>query len=179
MQEITIVAGSTGDASITPGVDPDYPTTDAVTFEVHGTSVALTDTDGVWAGVIPHDIADPADGEQQWGGAFVITRSGADGQQISRVAVRVFVVLSGGYELLEQVTSFLRCEADDPTVPPLIRAAEGYLAGAGVTAPAAPDSSDGALYSLAVVLHVHAMYSGGEDKLGDSLTAIILQLRAG
>lgn len=73
-----------------------------------------------------------------------------------------------------KVSDFLRIGVDDPTLKPLIAAARVYLSNAGVIEPEDEDP----LYDLAVTLYVNTIYSGGEDKLQDAMTSMILQLRA-
>lgn len=74
-----------------------------------------------------------------------------------------------------KVCAYLRTNAEDPTITSLVIAAREYLRNAGVPDGAATESP--ALYDLAVILHVSKHYNG-DDKLDDSLTAMVLQLRS-
>lgn len=78
--------------------------------------------------------------------------------------------------LLKKVCDYLRVNSADPSIMPLITAAQQYLEGAGVPAPVqgAPTEQ----YDLAVILYVNTIYNGGEDKLEGAMTSLVLQLRA-
>ncbi len=83
--------------------------------------------------------------------------------------------------LEQKVKDFLRIEGEDRVLSPLISAAIAYLENAGVEEPELDSGSTTspalALYELAVILYVNAIYSGGENKLGAAMTAIMLQIK--
>jgi uncharacterized phage protein (predicted DNA packaging) len=80
--------------------------------------------------------------------------------------------------LLDKVKSYLRIdgEQDDALLTSLIAATKLYLANAGMTLEEGATEERTALYELAVSLHVHDTYYGG-DAMQKALTAIILQWR--
>jgi len=79
--------------------------------------------------------------------------------------------------LLTKVEDFLRVESGDPTVPPIIDAAIGWLANAGAARPDGTDPLKLAQYELAVTIYVNTIFSGGESKLEAAMTSIVYQLR--
>ncbi len=81
-------------------------------------------------------------------------------------------------DLLDKVKNYLRVdgEQDDALLASLISAAKEYLANAGMKLEDGATEARTALYELAVSLHVHNMYYGG-DAMQKPLTAIILQWR--
>jgi hypothetical protein len=79
--------------------------------------------------------------------------------------------------LIYRVSQFLRVDSGDTTVPGLVMAAVAYLAGAGCQRPSEDDAEATSLYETAVMAQTSILYSGGESKLGPTVTSIILQTR--
>ena len=140
MQQLIIVAGSTARTSITPTPDPLHPTVESVTFflaqhanDVSAGGITIAESGGVYTAVIPSGTTAPENAGEEWVGAFVIRRSGSDGEQVSRVAVRVFIVLADTDLLvtLAQAKGYLRVDddSDDALIELLIAEAQADLEG--------------------------------------------------
>jgi hypothetical protein len=164
------------------------PTINRVTAKLNGQTLELTheptwdDTahrieDGIEQG---QEFVLELDGSTLVVGELAITYQGTDpAGGAFKDTVTYLVLADDGPEaaLIYRVTNFLRLEATDPTIPPLVDAAIAYLENAGVTRPADSEGKQVALYELAVTLYVNTIFSDGEDKLEDAMTSIVWQLK--
>jgi hypothetical protein len=114
-------------------------------------------------------------------GPLVLSWSGTDedGSEFTdREELLVLVSDDPDAALVYRVRRFLRVEDDDPTVAPLVRAAQAYIANAGVSRPSRDNEPANAQYETAVSCYVSIVMSGGESDLDAVMTAILLQMRA-
>jgi hypothetical protein len=157
------------------------PTITGVSATLNGVSVGDLENEPWWdeeaevhrLNLLGTEVPDP--------GPLVLSWSGTDedGSEFTdHEELLVLVSDDPDAALVYRVRRFLRVEDDDPTVAPLVRAAQAYIANAGVSRPSRDNEPANAQYETAVSCYVSIVMSGGESDLDAVMTAILLQMRA-
>ena len=157
-----------------------HPTIDEVSATLDGADITLS-VSPEWDDVLEQFDLVILGSEKPTAGELVIKWTGTDPDGSAFCDYETCWVLASDAPdagLVLRTRHFLRLDASDPVVPALVAAAVTYINNAGVTAPEPTDEGATALYELAVSLYVSTIYSGGESKLGDAMTSVLLQLRS-